>query len=685
VDAHCKVRRRSTLNGRVKSDGVSFAKSYGVAVGPRWRSAGAASLAIIAPCVASCGSGSSLGLERDGPAGASGHAGLGGESSGGADGSGASRSTGGSGGKSQGGGGAGGALADGGTPPAGEPSGCVSKKDLPRSCDEVCLDQGKPCADDCDFGTFLPARAAYYPDLRSCESDTGVVFTETAQCGDVFDEVGFIPWTAVRCCCGQSDFVVATAAEKTPLCDAACKKDPYPPEPDCSFDGTSCSELCLGATRGADAACAACVISGVAFSPSYCGTWECTCGGPTFGNEWTRGCDDACGPTRQHERDLYAEKPRPAPVGHAPSLQVDAPDGLGVTELYVDAEDRLWAVGHVIENGSQRKLAVVRFDAELNVVWRWVDPQARALSSSGFMARLGAQMVVMVDVAEGAAPLVFFDADGFVREVPTSIHSPTSLLSLGNGLLVKYPDVPGFALAVIDEAGATRFTAPKPTFDGVTNFWVHSTNESGAWTLASGLDDGLFWRRVIVSSPPVPAAETADIAWTHRFAIAPSWRAPLSVSGSAPAGKDDALAWGARIQERGSIDGSFPWIARLGDADAPRWQWSNGDLVTPGTVNDAVQTADGVACTAGQESWRDSTEDRPASGPVCSPDGCDALTVRCFDAQGTQLWKYHHRSETSEAHAIAANSKGQLFVAGSTSRDPRFSTGTRLVLLRFEL
>ncbi|HKU45186.1 MAG TPA: hypothetical protein VJR89_43800, partial [Polyangiales bacterium] len=215
--------------------------------------------------------------------------------------------------------------------------------ELPRSCDEVCVDLGKRCAEDCDFGTFLPARASYYRDRASCEAGKGLVFTETARCDASFDGGNFIGFGAARCCCAESDFVAATQAERQQLCAPACAMDPYPKVSECEMFG-SCEDGCSSATRGYSVECTTCLVAAMSFMPSGCNSRECLCGGASIPSLWNA-CADACTSTRQHERDLFAAKPRPSPVGRRPVVLHEFPQDFGVNYLLVDAAERVWIAG----------------------------------------------------------------------------------------------------------------------------------------------------------------------------------------------------------------------------------------------------------------------------------------------------------------------------------------------------
>jgi hypothetical protein len=558
------------------------------------------------------------------------------------------------------------------------PGACVSSADLPNSCDQVCADQGKQCSEDCDFGTVLPGRAAYFADLASCRANTGLSFVETAKCGDGFDHGNFLPYGAVRCCCADAGFDIATAAEKTPLCDAACKKDPYPPVPDCASTSLSCTELCVGATRGADLDCATCLIGSVMFMPSGCGSRECICGGPRFADPWSA-CDSACAATRQHQRDVYAAAPRPDPVGRPPAARFDADRALRLLDMTTDDAGHVWVSGATFDGASNSFLTVALFDPDLHQLWKWDDPAKRTLEHAS-IARLGTQTVVIADVTPGTAPLLFFDASGFVREVPTTLGYPTALSPYKDGVVVR--DDAGVVvrtLSELDPSGAVVVTAPDPTMDGFTPYYVHAVGEGG-WTLADTVDHGLIWRRVNISATPM--GSTASVAWKRQLALPDT--ASVSLVGAGPAGSDRVLVWGTSVETRGGSNRGFPFIAELVDDGSLGLHWANGDLVTPGPVNAAVRTASGHTCAAGTESWLQSTRDPPTSGVVCSPDGCDALTVRCLDAAGTVLWNYHHRSEASAGLAVAAAPGDRLYVLGTVTRNSRLSTGTHSVLMRFD-
>jgi hypothetical protein len=102
-------------------------------------------------------------------------------------------------------------------------------------------------------------------------------------------------------------------------------------------------------------------------------------------------------------------------------------------------------------------------------------------------------------------------------------------------------------------------------------------------------------------------------------------------------------------------------------------------------VREALQTPSGETCALGDESWEYSTADPPTGGARCSPEGCEAITVRCFDGDGNELWKYHHRSDQSGAIALAAADTGRpLYAAGIIYGDAQRASGTRWVLMKFD-
>jgi hypothetical protein len=127
------------------------------------------------------------------------------------------------------------------------------------------------------------------------------------------------------------------------------------------------------------------------------------------------------------------------------------------------------------------------------------------------------------------------------------------------------------------------------------------------------------------------------------------------------------------------VVGAFPWIGMLGPDGTAAWQWNGEDRVTTGGIQDAVQARENATCTVGTESWK-----HVPGASACSPDGCDALTVRCLDANGKEVWVYQHRSELSSGSAIVVDGTRALFVAGTLSRDPQLSTGTRVALFAFD-
>jgi hypothetical protein len=357
-------------------------------------------------------------------------------------------------------------------------------------------------------------------------------------------------------------------------------------------------------------------------------------------------------------------------------LSREIPAGFHVHEILADEPDRLWAVGTSSSaDASGSRLSVKLFDASLNVLWEWDDPAARQIQNLVLSTRLGGETVVTAQPQDASAFLLFFDGAGGVREVKSPIVAPSALSSLGDGLLVKNQPSVDILLTALDVTGAVRFEAPATTLDGFFAPWTHVVHTTPpSWTVVANVREVLQWRRVAPTGAPL---EPATVLWTR------SLTQPSIVYGAAAAG-DDVIAWGSRSAKRENVDGGFPWVTRLAADGTARFDWSNGDLVTHGKIQSAVHTALGDTCTLGDESWEYSRADVPASGPRCSPDGCEAFTVRCFDAAGTEKWKYHHRSESSVGHAIAATRTGQLFVTATVKRDPLRSTGWRDLLYRFD-
>ena len=547
------------------------------------------------------------------------------------------------------------------------------------------MDLGTRCSEDCNFGTFLPARASYYTDLASCAAGKGVTFTETARCDAPFDGGNFIGYGAARCCCAQSDFVAATQAERQKLCQPACAKDPYPKVRECEQFGSGCEDNCLTQTRGMSNECAACLVAAVSFMPSGCGSRDCVCGGASFPSLWNA-CADACASTRQHERELYAAEPRPLPVGRSPLLQREMEAKLVVYDVLVDAENRVWLAAGKPTPEDNLRMHVAVHDADLNPLWTWDDPGARQLVSPVNLARVGEQVVATANISsQGTTLLLFFNSSGLEREAASPIATHGQAVAFGADMLVKQAPLSAaesFTLAILDREGKLRLRAPAATFEGVNLFWSHAVHAPDAWTLVTHLDSGgIQWRRVSAQLSATPP--TAVVAWTHKLE-GDTW-AGNQLRGALAAGGGDIIAWGTRSEKRENVSGSFPLIAQLGADGTGRWQWSNAQLVTPGEIVDARRIPSGQICTVGDESWEYSRADPPQGGARCSPDGCEALTVRCFGADGAERWKYHHRSERSSGIAIAAaDGGGALYVAGKTRRDAVRSTGSRSVLMKFE-
>ena len=102
-------------------------------------------------------------------------------------------------------------------------------------------------------------------------------------------------------------------------------------------------------------------------------------------------------------------------------------------------------------------------------------------------------------------------------------------------------------------------------------------------------------------------------------------------------------------------------------------------------MHDALRLASGQICALSEEDWENSRADPAQGGARCAPEGCSAITVRCFAPDGSEQWKYHHRSERSFGATIAApDSGGALYVGGYVQRDPTLSTGLRSVVMKFE-
>jgi hypothetical protein len=363
-------------------------------------------------------------------------------------------------------------------------------------------------------------------------------------------------------------------------------------------------------------------------------------------------------------------------VGRAPSARIDAPAIPDILDLLVDAQGQVWALGSSRDQEGRPRLALAVFDADLRLRWRWDAPAQRPVERWSGMARLAAEVVLVARFADGQSALLFFDSQGSLREQATSVREPLALAALGDKLLVM--DRPSVneanSLTILDASGAVRFAAPRSWFDGFAR-WVHTAHADASVSLFSGFEGVLSWRRAV---PPADLATgSASVLWTRQLALG-----PVDAAGAAALG-EDVLVWGSLREQRANWSAGFPWVAQLSGDGSVRFQWSNGRLSTPGQVRDAVQTSAGITCTGGDESWED---ELPAPGPRCSPDGCNALTVRCFDTGGKELWKYHHRSERSEAYSLATDNAGRrLYVAGNITRDLRRSTGSRAVLMRFEL
>jgi hypothetical protein len=211
-------------------------------------------------------------------------------------------------------------------------------------------------------------------------------------------------------------------------------------------------------------------------------------------------CADPCASSRQHERELYAAKPRPTPVGRSPALLIDVPEKLMPQELAVDAAGRVWIAGTSRTADSLQRFSVALLEPSLALRWRWDDPTARVMRGTPSIVRLGEQVVVSASLGElGEGALLFFDSNGFVREVATSLMLDQGLAALGRDLLVKEQPTGSAApsLVIIDAQGAQRFRAPQATFDGFNLFWTHAARAPAGWTLISQLDSrGLQWRRV---------------------------------------------------------------------------------------------------------------------------------------------------------------------------------------------
>ncbi|HKU45185.1 MAG TPA: hypothetical protein VJR89_43795 [Polyangiales bacterium] len=320
-------------------------------------------------------------------------------------------------------------------------------------------------------------------------------------------------------------------------------------------------------------------------------------------------------------------------------------------------------------------------DANLTELWSWEDPAARLLSKAVYLVRLGEQVVVSARfVEQNVDTLLFFDAKGFVREVPSSVASVGPPVAFGPDLLVKQEPTLAAqpALVILDVQGSTRLRSSQEIVEGFNSFWVHAVDAPAGWTLVSHLDSGgLQWRRVAL-----PSAATASVEWTHRLE-GEAWRA--IPRGAIAASGGDIVVWGDRSEQRENVSGGFPWIAVLGADGRERWQWSNAELVTPGQVRSALRLASGQVCALSDESWEYSRADPPQGSAHCAPEGCSSVTVRCFAPDGSEQWKYHHRSERSGGVVMAAAEGGEaLYVAATIQRDPVRSTGTRSAVLKFE-